>query len=123
MAQDDKVQQQVDVDACLENLDHYARAGDARSCRDIGRALALDLTAARDELDRLGSEHGTAVQWLRHAQEAGLNAIAERDRLRELAKWLVAREELLPDVTTTAAETLLAEAIHRAREALGRKEG
>jgi hypothetical protein len=44
----------------------------------------------------------------------------EPDPLRELAEWLVSLEELLPEVTTTAAETRLAEATIRAREALGR---
>ncbi len=119
---DEKIQQQVDVGACLENLDHYARSGDARSCRDIRLALARDPTAARGDLNQLASEHGTTVQWMRDAQRVGLSAIAERDRLRDLAEWLVAREELLPDVSNTAAETLLAEAIHRAREALGKED-
>lgn len=119
------VQQQVDIDACLDNLDIYAGAGDARSCRDIGNALARDLTAARTELADLRAEHSTAVQWMRDAQQVGLSAIAERDRLLELAEWLVQQQRVLPDpeqVDATIRDITLAGAINRAREALGRTE-
>lgn len=66
----------------------------------------------------LGADRNTLTVMVQQAvRDAG-----EPDPLRELAEWLVAREELLPEVTTTAAETLLAEAVTRAREALGRTE-
>jgi hypothetical protein len=114
-----EVQQQVDIDACLENLDHYLQAGDALSCRDIGIALARDLAAARDDLSQLSSEHATAVQFMRDAQRAGLAAIAERDRLRELAKWLVSLDE--PGSADRQTVTLN-QIITRAREALGKED-
>jgi len=84
----------LDIGACVQNLGHYTQVGDARSCRDIGLALARELTAVRERTDLLA----------------------------DLAEWLVSLEELLPEVTTTAAETRLAEATIRAREALGRTE-
>lgn len=114
------IQQQVDIDACTNNLDHYAHAGDAQSCRDIGIALARDLQAARDELDRLSSEHRTAAQWLRDAQQAGLKALADVGPLRELADWLVALGETRPG--PGEYEVTLDEIVIRARQALGRQE-
>lgn len=43
----------LDIDACEDNLDRYAQAGDARSCRDIGLALARELATVRERADVL----------------------------------------------------------------------
>lgn len=114
--------QQVDIAACLENLDTYAQAGDARSCRDIGIALAQDLAAVRGERDRLA-----AIVADREGTERDLLnvAAAELQPLRGLAKWLASKDWMLPALKgmTGGAETVLAEAITRARQALGRTEG
>lgn len=45
------ITQPVDLEACRENVDRYATAGDARSCRDIAIAVMRENQRMRDQLD------------------------------------------------------------------------
>lgn len=88
--------ERLDIEACEENLGIYAQRGDARSCRDIGLALARELTAVRERADQLG----------------------------DLAEWLASLRPVQGIRSPLAGppEVRLNQAIARAREALGRTE-